>query len=406
MNASAAETVPLSDFIARHSEESQSPDQTLPRMLSAIRKHLGMDVAFTSEFTDGHRVFRHVDSANTDSPVKAGASDPLEESYCQRVVDGRLPELINDAGRLPVARELSVTTELPVGAHLSVPIKLSDGTIYGTFCCFSFTPDESLNERDLNIMRVFAELAGEQIERDVESRNAQTEIETRINAVVAGEGLSMVYQPIYELEQHTIAGFESLARFSAMPSRTPDVWFNEAAQVGLNKSLETSAVKQALKAFEHLPPDVYLSINASPESILEGDMASVLDGWPLERLVLEVTEHSAIEHYADLATGLDPLRARGLRLAIDDAGAGYASFRHILNLSPDLIKLDNTITRDIDTRRSQRALAAALVTFAREVDSQIIAEGVETDSELSVLQQLQVHYGQGYLLGKPMPLQG
>jgi hypothetical protein len=103
-----------------------------------------MDVAFLSEFTDGQRVFRHVDSSLENLPVKVGGADPLEASYWQRVVDGRLPELIQDATAVPAAMELPVTRALPVGAHLSVPIKLKDGSVYGTFWCFSFTPTSPL----------------------------------------------------------------------------------------------------------------------------------------------------------------------------------------------------------------------------------------------------------------------
>jgi EAL domain-containing protein (putative c-di-GMP-specific phosphodiesterase class I) len=100
---------------------------------------------------------------------------------------------------------------------------------------------------------------------------------------------------------------------------------------------------------------------------------------------------------------LRPLRARGLRLAVDDAGAGYASFRHILRLRPDHIKLDMSLTRNIDTDKSKRALALALIEFARETGSELIAEGIETQGELATLRELGVMRGQGYLLGRPAP---
>ncbi|MDX6234753.1 MAG: hypothetical protein QOH68_3871, partial [Nocardioidaceae bacterium] len=127
-------------------------------LVRAAREHLGMDVSFISEFTGGDRVFRVVDSAGR-SPVAVGGSDPLEATYCQRVVDGRLPELIHDPMALPAAVELPVTAALPVGAHMSVPLRLSDGRVYGTFCCFRYDPDETLTERDLAVLRVFADVA-------------------------------------------------------------------------------------------------------------------------------------------------------------------------------------------------------------------------------------------------------
>ena len=150
-----------------------------PNALRAIRTHLGMDVAFVSEFTEGQRIFRHVDASADDSPVREGEGHPLEESYCQRVVDGRLPELITDACALPAALELPITTALPLGAHLSVPIRLKDGRVYGTFCCFSYTPDHSLNERDIAMMRVFADLTADQLDRELEHHRRVAEARGR-----------------------------------------------------------------------------------------------------------------------------------------------------------------------------------------------------------------------------------
>jgi EAL domain-containing protein (putative c-di-GMP-specific phosphodiesterase class I) len=363
-----------------------------------------MDVAFLSEFTDGQRVFRHVDSSLENQPVKVGGADPLEASYCQRVVDGRLPELIQDATAVPAAMELPVTRALPVGAHLSVPIKLKDGSVYGTFCCFSFTPDLSLNQRDLGMMRVFADLAADVIERNLEKGKQRDEKAKRIQSVISGDGLSIVYQPIINVAQDKVVGFESLTRFSATPLRGPDVWFNEAASVGMGAQLEMRAVELAMAALDSLPRDVYLSFNVSPETLINGDLRRVLEGMPLERLVLEITEHATIDEYSELTNALAPLRTQGLRLAVDDAGAGFASFRHILRLQPDIIKLDMSLTRDIDTDAARRALASALIRFAHETGSKIVAEGVETASELRVLRSLGVNKAQGYFLGRPAPL--
>jgi EAL domain-containing protein (putative c-di-GMP-specific phosphodiesterase class I) len=130
----------------------------------------------------------------------------------------------------------------------------------------------------------------------------------------------------------------------------------------------------------------------------------MLEGAPLKRIVLEITEHESVDDYAKLGAALAPLRERGLRVAVDDAGAGYASFRHILKLEPDVIKLDISITRDIDTQISRRALAAALIRFAEETGSRIVAEGVETEAELAVLRELRVNKAQGFLIGRPVPI--
>ncbi|MDQ3574146.1 MAG: GAF domain-containing protein, partial [Actinomycetota bacterium] len=226
--------------------------------LRAIRTHLGMDVAFVSEFREDQRVFRYVDAASQDSPVCAGGAGPLEESYCQRVVDGRLPELIHDARQVPAAMELPVTAALPVGAHMSVPIRLKDGQVYGTFCCFSYAPDHSLTERDLAMMRVFADLTAEQIETELETKQSNAEITDRVRAVIAGEGLAMALQPIVDIGHGEPIGFEALARFSGTPTRGPDLWFAEAADIGLGVELEAAAVQLALADLARLPPQAYL----------------------------------------------------------------------------------------------------------------------------------------------------
>lgn len=384
----------------------QPHGNSVPDILHAVREHLKMEVAFVSEFTNGQRMFRYVDSSWSKSPVQVGGGGPLEESYCQRVVDGRLPELINDAQTNPTATELEATFDVPVGAHMSVPIRLSDGSIYGTFCCFSRSADTSLNLRDLNLMRVFADLAGKMIDRERVAHRNLHEVRERICQLLRGDALHMVYQPIYDLERAAIAGFESLSRFSAMPTRTPDLWFNDAHAVGLGVELELKAIESALQVMPRLNGGLDLAVNASPETILDPRFEKLLSGMDrVSHLVLEITEHAAVERYEEIASRLKPYRDKGLQIAVDDAGAGYASFRHILNLEPDRIKLDMSLTRDIDIDPARRALAAALIHFSADTGSILVAEGVETAAEAATLIELGVGKAQGYFLGRPMTLQ-
>ncbi|EIK52155.1 EAL domain-containing protein [Stutzerimonas stutzeri TS44] len=372
--------------------------------LHAVRNQLGMEVAFISEFDEGVRVFRHVDGQTEGLVLCPGDANPLEDSYCLRVVDGRLPELIHDATQLAEALTLPVTTALPIGAHLSVPIRFSDGCLYGTFCCFSTYADGSLNERDLNTLRLFAAFAGRLLESQTKSQRAYENRRNRVTAMLAARAYAVVYQPIVHLVENRIVGHEALARFSAEPQRSPDQWFAEAGQVGLQQELEIALIEAALQGFDQLPADSYLSLNISPDTILSGAVARVLAGQPLARLILEVTEHALVQDYDLLAEALRPLRREGLRLAVDDAGAGYASFRHILRLKPDVIKLDSSLIRNLDSDTGGRALAAALIRFAEETGCKVVAEGVETEAELAVLRRLQVNKAQGYLLGRPGPL--
>lgn len=224
----------------------------------------------------------------------------------------------------------------------------------------------------------------------------------------AGEhGVSIVYQPIFRIAKHELAGHEALARFADDPARRPpDQCFSEAATHGLQEHFELAAIRQALTGLAHFPSETYVSFNISPQTLVDGPIEAVLDGWPLDRLMLEITEHALVHDYPRVAAKLEPLRRKGLRLAVDDAGAGFASFRHILELKPDVIKLDISLIRHIHLDAGRRALAAALIRFARATGSAILAEGVESDAELDVLRQLRVNTAQGYLLGRPMPIGG
>jgi len=320
------------------------------------------------------------------------------------VVDGRLPQLIVDAQALPEAAALPETQAVPIGSHLSVPIRLPDGHVYGTFCCFSYLADLSLTNRDLQMMKAFADVLADQIERDRRQARKEAEQTKRIVEAMDQGQPAIVYQPIYDLNTRRLVAVESLSRFQGVPQRTPDVWFTEAAAVGLGPTLEACAARSALEALRQLPEDVYVAVNGSPEFILSGALAPLLQGVDPRRVVLEITEHASVSDYTRLLEVLAPLRAFGLRIAVDDTGAGYASMRHILSIEPDLLKLDISLTRGIDHDLKRRALASALIAFALETKSAVIAEGVETAAELRALQALGVTKVQGYFLGRPMPL--
>jgi EAL domain-containing protein (putative c-di-GMP-specific phosphodiesterase class I) len=174
--------------------------------------------------------------------------------------------------------------------------------------------------------------------------------------------------------------------------------------VSLERELERAALESALAGFGRLPPDCFMTVNLGPEAALDDDMTTLLATHGPARTVIELTEHAQVSDYDALHAGLLQLRAHGLRLAIDDAGAGYASLRHILNLNPDIIKVDISLTALVDSDRGSRAMMSALVSFASEMGQVVIAEGIERAETLTALQVIGVHYGQGYLLGRPQPL--
>lgn len=364
-----------------------------------------MEVAYLSEFVEGRSIFRAVDAPGLEHLIKVGDSRSLDEVYCQHILEGRLPELIPDTADEAIAVAMPITKAVPIGSHVSIPIRKPDGSPYGMFCCLSPTPNRSLNPRDLDVMRMFSDVVSREINGEIASRMRETEIRSRIEATLRDGQFSLAYQPIFELGAKAPSGFEALCRFSAEPYRTPDVWFAEAEKIGLQMDLELAVVERALDGLSDLPEGVYVSINLSPQTVIETDLYAALKGYPLERIVLELTEHATVTDYDSLLGNLAPLRFDGMKLAVDDAGAGYSGLQHILRLRPDMIKLDMTLTRDIDRDWPRRSLAAALVHFAAETRAVIVAEGIETAGELRALQDLGVHRGQGYFLGRPQDLE-
>lgn len=379
-------------------------DEPIQQALTAIRTHLGMEVGYVSEFAEGRSVFRHVDAPGLEAMIKVGDSQSLDDVYCRHILAGRLPQLITDTADYPIAQELPITAAVPIGAHVSVPIRLNDGSVHGMFCCLSPRTNRTLNERDLGVMHVFADLVAHQINRQVEVKKLSQVRRARLRDVIDTGAFSMVFQPIFNFESDRIVGYESLCRFTNLAYPSPDLWFNEAAAEGFSLELELCVVGRALAALPEIASEAYLSLNVSPETATSEELRRLLLHRTAERLVLEITEHAQVSDYAVLRKALAPLRKAGVRLAVDDAGAGFASLQHIVQLQPDIIKLDIGLTRGVDVDSSRRALTAALTYFAAETGSAIIAEGIETAAELRVLKALGVRNGQGYFLGRPAAL--
>ncbi|MBA6224046.1 EAL domain-containing protein [Colwellia sp. MB02u-18] len=376
----------------------------LNKILSIVRKHLDMEVAFISKFINKDRVFKIVDSKNEMLPINVGDSDPIEESYCAKIVDNVLPNIIHNTKENDITSKLAITDKLSIGSYIGVPIKLSTGEIYGTFCCYKQTPDETLNQQDLSFLNAIADIASELIEKNVKTEFSYNKMKAKITSVLEQNKINIHYQPIFNFHSNKIIGYESLSRFNTIPYESPDIWFADASQVNLGEELEILAIKSAIKGIDEFNLDTYIAINSSPAYVLNGAVARALQGVNLERIILEITEHAPIENYPDFRKALEPLRKQGLRIAIDDVGSGYSSFQHVLELEADIIKLDITLTQNINFSHKKYLLAKALCAFSKAINCSIIAEGVETLEELNSLRELGVDSVQGYLLGRPMPI--
>jgi EAL domain-containing protein (putative c-di-GMP-specific phosphodiesterase class I)/FixJ family two-component response regulator len=296
----------------------------------------------------------------------------------------------------------AITRALDLGAKdfLTKPFDIDEVTLRVRNLLETKELHTTLRQHNVRLHRRLGEFEAA-AESEQDARQATQE---RIARILREDAVRMVFQPIFDVPGRGLVGYEALARFAAEPLQGPDRWFADAEYAGLGTELEVLAIAAALRQLPDLPDHAFLAVNVSPSTALSPQLHDLLDGADCSRMVLELTEHVPVEDYDAVNEGLRPLRERGARLALDDTGAGYAGFRHLLGLRPDVIKLDISLTRDIDQDPVRRALAGALVTFAAEVDAKVIAEGVENQAELETLEKLDITWVQGYHLGRPAPL--
>jgi EAL domain-containing protein (putative c-di-GMP-specific phosphodiesterase class I) len=208
-------------------------------------------------------------------------------------------------------------------------------------------------------------------------------------------------QPVVRLATSEVAGYEALSDISDRDVRSADSWFRDAAVLGLGEEFELVLLTLALEELPTLPAKAYLSVNVSPHTVLSPQLPELLADINGERLVLELTEHAPVDDYTALNTALKRLRRRGIRVAVDDAGAGFSSLNHILLIRPEIVKLDVSLIRDVDSDVARRSLVSGLCHFTSEIGADCIAEGVETDAQARALRELGVGFGQGWHLGPP-----
>lgn len=376
-------------------------EQTVVAALRAAREHLGLEVAFVSQLAGGQRVFRWVDADLGEScPIEVGAAAPEEETYCHYVANGSLPEFLSDPREHPVAAGLQVTHEFPVGTHLSVPIELTDGTVFGTFCCFSRSVRPGLSPEDVKTLRVLAAVVQGYVEELERSQAEWRRRRDELRGVAARGEIEIVYQPIVELATGTVTGVESLARFPTLTDH-PERVFHDAWDLGVGLDLELRTVERAMRTAAELPPGVHLAVNASPALLGSPQFKDVVQEHAPEHTVIEVTEHAAVEDYDLLHAAVDELSALGIQLAVDDVGTGFSGLAHILRLDPRILKIDGALVEGVDRSESKQAMISALVAYGARRQTRIVAERVETKSEATALRVLGVGLGQGFHLGRP-----
>ena len=247
----------------------------------------------------------------------------------------------------------------------------------------------------------FAGITGALIGPDLAAQEASLQARQRIAEVIQRRAFQPVFQPIVDLHSGRTIGYEALSRFDS--GEPPEDQFAAAERAGLGLELERETLTAAIAAAAGLDRGLLLNVNASPALVLEGATLATLLADAQRAVVLEITEHVAIADYDAFHRAVAAL-GPSVRLAVDDAGAGFASFRHILELRPDFVKLDRSIVTGIDLDPAKQALVAGMLQFARSTGCDLIAEGIETGLERATLVGLGVRLAQGYLLGRPGPL--
>ena len=216
--------------------------------------------------------------------------------------------------------------------------------------------------------------------------------------------LTSLFQPIVSLETARIVGFEALARLTTDLEHAPVLMFRRGHTLGVGAELEALAIRRALDvaASANLAPDVFLSVNVSPLVIDHPALWAVLRSRDLHNLVLELTEYDAVDDYRALRRAMRRYLALGARFAIDDAGAGFASMRHITELWPTFFKLDALLTRRLGRDERRQALVRALAMLATDVGATLIVEGVERTNDLVHLAKTGLPLlVQGYAISRP-----
>ncbi len=373
------------------------------QVLDRVREHLGMDIAFLSGLSATHEVVLATSRETGPMQMAVGDVTDLDETYCVRVLAGLLPPVLPDARRHPVARDLAATADLGIGSYVGAPLRGPDGAPVGMLCCLGRGPNPLLDEHAARVVGLAAALVEDRMGvLGLPYRPGLSRRERWVRDVLAAGAVRIVFQPVVDMATGTVTAVEALSRFDPGRFPTPEHAFAAAVAAGVGVDLELLAVRSALAALPRLPAGVHLAVNLSAEALLDPRTPARLLPHGAA-LGIEITEHTPVRDYAALVRVTDRLKAAGLHVAVDDAGAGFASLHHVLQLRPTAIKLDIALVRGIDADPVRQALARAVADFAASLGARLVAEGVETVEERAALLGLGVRYGQGYLFGRPGP---
>jgi len=368
--------------------EINDPGSHLERVVALAQRHLGLDaVCIAERRPDGVHYCRAAAGDPDSFEVVIGAPLPSAlVGLADAVVSGSAPTVVGDT-----------CPEAPERTQVAAPLLRSDGSAYGAIVGLASGPRPDLDARDFRLLSMSADL----LLRYLDDQRDLDALRAGIGELIEGRQLDIATQPIFDLRGGHCIGVEALARFP-QGWGSPDATFRAADAAGMGVELERLAVQQAWPILEKLRPNQFLTVNLSPVAAATlAERATAYAELPLRQLVVEITEHAAVDSYANLRAQLRPLRELGLRVAVDDAGAGYASLRHVVELRPDFIKIDRDLVHGLAEDHARRVAVSAFVLLSLDLNANVIAEGLERPADLAALYDLGVDAAQGYLLGRP-----
>lgn len=398
--------------VASQQAASQSPlhrppdvlarDGAIATYLAGARAHLGVETAFVTRCVEeGLQQVTHLCTAD-DLPLEPGAVIAHANSLLDHGSSEISARLIPDSGEHPLPPLVPEVGDLRIGCFACAPLRLSDGTLWGSLCVLGKEPDPTLTMRDLKIVESFSGLAAERIESALERDRREQAAQERVESMLDGHGITTFQQPIVSLASGAPVGVECLSRFPDLTKRGPDAWFEDAELVGLGEALELAALRCALETLGHVPKGLFATINVSPRTLRSGAVRSLLEDTAITDLVVEIAGPLPTEDMATLAREIEALRPLA-RIAFDNVTPDLDGLQRVVELRPDYLKLDMMLARGIEGDRARQALVAALVILGRSVGCTVIAQGIEDEAEEEAFNALGIDCGQGYLYSRPLP---
>ena len=348
------------------------------RILSLAHAHLGMDASFISQCADGVQVVRAL--AGDSAPFGLALDEPLTTACEVLANEHAAPP--DDQGDRSGPR-----------ACVGVPLTLPSGEVYGTLCCVGHEA-ASLNDSDRNFMKTLADLLADLLRR----RGSQRQHAKLVEATAA-ERVTVALQPVVNVMTGRLVGAEALPRLPGGLG-SPDDTVDQGAGAGVE--LEIAAFEASLALAQRLPAEAYIAVNVSPAVLMDRRMVEALRCVEdPARCVLELSERHSVDGNTDLAGVLTELRGRGFRVAVDDVGAGYSSFHHVLELVPEIVKIDRSLVAGVAGDAARQRLISSIVLLGLDLDATVVAEGVEHADDLAAVLDLGVTTIQGDLVGPP-----